>query len=420
MSDDVKVFGLPAETGRWAFVILGLIINMCLGAVYAYSVFKKPLESLFEVGATKGILPFMIFLVVFTLFMFFAGKFIDKYGPRKVMMLGGLVVGAGWILTTFAKAIGGAGVGIYVVSLTYGVIGGAGVGIVYGGPVAVAARWFPDKKGLAVGLSLLGFGMSAFVTAPLAKHCISLYGPLNTCGLMGAGFLVIIVLLSSLMRFPAKGWQPAGCAAPTQATACPPAKSLTRGEMLKTSSFYGLWMCYTIGTTAGLMAIGISASVGGEVIGLDAGTAAMLVSVFAVFNGVGRPLFGWLTDKINPKNSAVLSFVIILLASVGMLMAGQGSTTLYTLAFCGFWLCLGGWLAIGPTATATFFGMEGYAQKYGVMFSAYGLGAVIGSLISGSAKDVFGSYNVAFYPTAAMAVIGIILALTLIKPPKQA
>jgi MFS family permease len=352
----------------------------------------------------------MIFLALFATFTFLSGKFLDKYGPKKVMMIGGVIVGIGWMLTYFASSI-------YFVMLTYGIIGGAGVGIVYGGPVGVAARWFPDKKGLAVGLSLAGFGMSAFVTAPFAKYCISLYGPLATFGIMGIAFLIIIFILSMFMKFPAANWKPAGWTAPAGVAG---AKSFTLGEMVKTSSFFGLWLCYIIGTTAGLMAIGISASVGGEVIGLDATAAATLVSIFAIFNGGGRPLFGWLTDKITPRNSAILSFIIILASSIAMLFAEQGSTTLYALSFFGFWLCLGGWLAIGPTATASFFGMDGYAQKYGLMFSAYGLGAIIGGIISGSAKDVFGSYVVAFKPTAVMAIIGIVLAILLVKPPKKA
>ena len=409
MSEAAKVFGMSANGGRWIFVILNMVINMCLGAVYAYSVFKKPLEELFKISATQGNLPFMVFIAIFALFTFFAGKFIDKYGPRKVMMLGGVVVGVGWILTTFASSI-------YMVIVTYSIIGGAGVGIVYGGPVSVATRWFPDKKGLAVGLSLLGFGASAFVTAPLAKTLIGSYGPLNTFGLMGVAFLIVTVILAMPMRFPAPGWIPAGWTPPKGAAL---AKSLAISGMFKNSSFYGLWLCYTCGTTAGLMAIGISASVGREVIGLDAGMAAFLVSIFAVFNGIGRPIFGALTDKITPRYAAILSFVIILVASFMMLGADKGSTTLYAVAFCGFWLVLGGWLAIGPAATAAFFGLEGYAQKYGVVFSAYGLGAIIGGIISGMAKDTFGSYLKAFYPTAILAVIGIIVALVMLKPPKK-
>jgi MFS family permease len=410
MADQSKVFGMSPNAGRWVFVVLGMIVNMCLGAVYAYSVFKKPLEELFKASATQGNLPYMIFLAMFALFTFFAGRFIDRVGPRKVMMLGGVVVGIGWILTYFSTSI-------TMVVMTYGVIGGAGVGIVYGGPVSVATKWFPDKKGLAVGLSLLGFGASAFVTAPLAKTLIGSFGPLPTFGIMGIAFLVVTVILSMPMKFPPAGYKPAGWTPPT--TGAGVGKSLAVGQMLGTSSFYGLWLCYILGATAGLMAIGISAAVGREVIGVDATTAATLVMIFAIFNGIGRPIFGALTDKITPRGSAVLSFVLIFVASIMMLMSDKGSTAMFAVAFCGFWLCLGGWLAIGPAATAAFFGLEGYAQKYGVVFSAYGLGAIIGGIISGSAKDAFGSYKVAFYPTAGMAILGIILALLLLRPPKK-
>lgn len=411
MSHDTKVFGMSANAGRWIFVLLGIVINMCLGAVYAYSIFKKPLETLFNATATQGNLPFMIFLAMFALFTFFSGRFIDKMGPRTVMVVGGVVVGLGWILTKFAGSM-------TMVVITYGIIGGAGVGIVYGGPVSVATKWFPDKKGLAVGLSLLGFGASAFVTAPLAKTLVASSGPLNTFMYMGFGFLIVTVVLSFFMRFPEPGWKPSGWN-PPQATGAGAPKVFTTGSMLSTASFYGLWLCYTIGTTAGLMAIGISATVGRDVIGLDVGTAAFLVSIFAIFNGIGRPIFGALSDKITPRGAAILSFVIIAVASFMMLSAGEGATARYAIAFCGFWLCLGGWLAIGPAATASFFGLEGYAQKYGVVFSAYGLGAIIGGIISGKAKDAFGSYLAAFWPTLILAILGIIIAIFLVKPPKK-
>jgi len=127
----------------------------------------------------------------------------------------------------------------------------------------------------------------------------------------------------------------------------------------------------------GLMAIGISASVGLEIIKIDAATAAMLVGVFAIFNGVGRPIFGVLTDKLSPRNAALISFVLILVSSLGMLTAGPGSVMLYTLCFIGFWLVLGGWLAIAPTATTIFFGVKNYAKNYGLVFFAYGIGAIL-------------------------------------------
>ena len=179
-------------------------------------------------------------------------------------------------------------------------------------------------------------------------------------------------------------------------------------------------LTYIIGSLAGLMAIGISASVAQEIIKIDAATAATLVGVFAIFNGAGRPIFGVLTDKLSPRNAALISFVLILVCSLGMLTAGPGSVMLYTLCFIGFWLVLGGWLAIAPTATTIFFGVKNYAKNYGLVFFAYGLGAILGGIIAGQAKDTFGSYAVAFYPTAGLAVIGMIIAFTLMKPVKKA
>ena len=192
--------------------------------------------------------------------------------------------------------------------------------------------------------------------------------------------------------------------------------------MVKTSTYWGLFLAFIIGSIAGLMAIGISAPVGQEIIKIEAATAAMLTGIFAIFNAVGRPLFGTLTDKITPRWAAVLNMTIILIVSLIMiLLAGPGAKGewAYIIAFCGFWLCLGGWLAIAPAATASFFGMKNYARNYSVVFFAYGLGAIIGGLISGFAKDIFGGLDVAFKPTAVLAALGILLAVFLIKPPKK-
>ena len=403
-----RVFGLAAEKGRWVYVVLGLVINLCLGTVYAWSVFKKPVEGLFAASSTEGSLPFMLFLAVFAVVMPIAGRWIQRFGARKICMIGGAITGAGWILSSFATSLGW----LYV---TYGVIAGIGVGLAYGGPIAVSTRWFPDKKGLAVGMTVGGFGLSALITAPLARYLIESMGALSTFLVLGIAFLVLSVLLSIPLKFPDAEWRPGGWKPSQAATAT---AHLKTGQMVRKSSFSALWLCFLIGSTAGLMAIGISGPVGQEIIKLDAATAAILVSVFAVFNGGGRPAFGWLTDRITPRWAALISFILIGLASVGMLMAGPGGTVLYILSFAGFWLSLGGWLAIAPTSTTTFFGTKDYASNYGVVFTAYGAGAIIGSLISGSAKDVFGSYTFAFIPTGILAVIGIVLAAVLLRPPK--
>ncbi len=411
-----KLFGATVEQGRWGFILLGLLMNLCLGAVYAFSVFRGPLESPVEAGgwgltATQSGLPFMVFLAMFALFMALAGGLVGQWGPKKTGLLGGSLVGAGWILAGFAP-------NITWLTLFYGVIGGAGVGIIYGCPIAVAAKWFPEKKGLAVGLTVMGFGLSALIMAPLMRMMIDMpsVGLMRTFTVLGVVFAVVLLLLSLPMRFPADGWKPLGWSG--QAVRGTSGADLSRRQMVRTSSFYALWGTYTIGCLAGLMAIGISAPVGQQVAQLTPLMAAISVSVFAIFNGVGRPIFGWLTDRITPRNAAALSFVLILAASALLYLWGSGRPLVYLVSFSILWMNLGGWLAIAPTATATLFGTLHYGTNYGLIFTSYGIGALLGNTLAGMIHDVLGGYLPVFLPVMALAAAGLVISLLWLKPVK--
>jgi MFS transporter, OFA family, oxalate/formate antiporter len=402
--EQIKIFGLPAQKGRWLLIPLGIIILLCLGTVYSWSIFRKPLEKALSINATDSLLPFTILLVVFAILMPITGFYINKFGPKLITAVGGIIVGLGYILSGFSS-------NITTLIITYGIIAGAGVGIVYGVPIAVVARWFPDKKGLAVGLTVIGFGLSPLVTAPIAKTLIETYQIPTTFIILGVIFGLIICASSLFLITPPTGWLPDNYN---------PVNSNINQEndqknLLQSPSFYGLWFCYIIGTFVGLSAIGISSPVAQEIVKLDKTTAAMTVSLFAVFNGLGRPLFGWITDKFKPKMAAIISYILILIASILMLSVGEGQILTYIVAFCLFWLSLGGWLAIAPTATLTFFSPQNYAKNYGIVFTAYGVGALFGTIIAGQIKDRFGSYTYYFYPTAALAIIGIILAVFTMK-----
>ncbi|MDD5288679.1 MAG: OFA family MFS transporter [Dehalococcoidales bacterium] len=411
-SDKLKVFGMKAETGRWLFVVFGLIIQLCLGAVYAWGTFKKPIMTHFSLDATVGALPFIIFLAFFAILMPFGGRWIQKYGPCKMGIIGGILVGVGWFLAGFAT-------NLLTLCLTYGVLAGAGVGLAYGAPIQASTRWFPDKKGLAVGLTVGGFGLSAAAIAPIGNALINANDVTFMFKIFGAVFLVLTILLSFTLKFPAPNWKPAGWAGPK--AGAPVAQNFTPSQMFKTPSFWALFLCFIFGSTAGLMAIGIASPVGQEVIKISAGLAATLTAVFAVFNFGGRPIFGWLTDRITPSKAAVVSFVLIALGSVGILFfASEGATAIYIISFALLWMALGGWLAIAPTATATFFGTVNNSSNYGIVFIAYGLGAIIGNIVSGRAKDLFGSYDIAFLVTLILAVVGLVLATVMLKPPKNA
>ncbi len=407
---------MEAEKGRWLFVIIGMIINLCLGSIYSWSVFKAPLKAFLEtigpeVSASELQLPFMIFLAFFAVAMVLSGGFIEKYGPRKVVIVGGVLTGLGWLLASMASSI-------MIMTVTYGIVGGIGVGIAYGVPVAMSGRWFPDKRGLAVGLTVLGFGFSAFFTANIANVLIASSGVMQTFRIFGIAFIIIMVVLATPLVFPPAGWKPAGWTPPAPKPGAGASCELKRQQMLKEKSFYGLWLCYFIGCLAGLMAISISADVAAEV-GTDAVAALLLgfspVGFFAIFNGGGRPVFGTLTDKLTPRNAAIVSFVLIIFAS--LIMRQMQTAPVYILAFAILWGCLGGWLAIAPTSTASFFGTGDYPRCYGVVFLAYGAGALVGPMMAGWIKDATGSFIGVFPYIILLAAAGIVIAFLMMKPP---
>jgi MFS transporter, OFA family, oxalate/formate antiporter len=412
----VRPFGMEPEKGRWVLVVFCLIINLCLGAIYSWSVFVTPLTKYFKdrgttISASEAQLPFSIFLACFAIAMPLTGRFINKYGPRKVAIVGGILCGLGWLLASISSSIA-------LLCITYGVIGGLGVGIAYGCPVNVATKWFPDKRGLAVGLALFGFGFSAFVTGNLANVIIGSSGLMNTFRYFGIAFIIITILLSLPLSFPSTGWTPKGWKPPAPkpgAVTC----ECHRSEMVKTSTFYGLWICYFIGCLAGLMAIGIAKPVGTEAFGVSSGLATMLVGIFAIFNGGGRPVFGTLNDKLTPRNTALISFALIAIASALLYWFSGAGTAIYIICFAILWACLGGWLAIAPAATASYFGMCDYANCYGIVFLAYGAGAIAGPQLAGFIKTSTGSYLSVFPYVLGLAVVGIILAITMLKPVKK-
>jgi MFS family permease len=202
---ELAILGMPPDRGRWILIALGMAINLCLGSIYSWSVFVGPLTTYFTeqlgkpVTASDVLLPFSVFLAFFAIAMPFTGKYLETMGPRTITIIGGVLTGLGWLLASTVTAV-------WQLYLMYGVIGGLGVGICYGAPVAVAARWFPDRRGLAVGLTLLGFGFSAFLTANLASLLIASTGVMNTFRIFGIAFVVLIVLLALPLRFPPTGW----------------------------------------------------------------------------------------------------------------------------------------------------------------------------------------------------------------------
>jgi OFA family oxalate/formate antiporter-like MFS transporter len=246
MANDVKLFGMPAESGRWVLVIVGMIVQLCLGAVYAYGALRGSIEAYFKtLGLTPTAMdmtwPFIVFLAVFALTMPMAGPYIQKMGPKKVCMVGGALCGLGWIAASFASSPA-------ALILLYGVIGGLGVGIAYGCPITTSAQWFPDKRGLAVGTTVLGFGLSSALVSYSTKYMLGTnLAIMDILKIFGVAFLIITVVFSLFLVFPPAGWKPSGWTPPAPKPGAAVKADFMRNEMTKTGTFKGLWLCYTIG-----------------------------------------------------------------------------------------------------------------------------------------------------------------------------
>lgn len=402
--DEREIKVVSRNLMRWKYVILGTIIMVFLGTVYSYSVLRFSIEQLFKVGSTESGMPYMFALAFYAVFMFLTGKFLDRFKPRNIILLGGSLVSIGWILSSFAP-------NIIILTITYGVIGGSGVGIAYGVPMTVAARWFPEKKGLAVGLVLVGFGLSPLITAPLVRILVENFGLMRGFLILGISFGIILPFLAYQFKYP----EIKGSDSQNTANLLNKGNNLKTSEMIKSKSFKGLYPNFIIGTMIGLTLIGMTTSIGIDFIGLEPRKITGLMAIFAIFNGIGRPIFGWLTDRLNSKRAMLLSYFLIISSAILIIILGENNPIIFIISFSIFWFNLGGWLSIAPASTLRLYGMKYYSQNYGLVFTAYGIGAVTGVSTSGLILDILGNYHFVFYYIIGLSLVGILLTMILIE-----
>jgi len=398
---------------RASYLAIGFAMNAMLGTAYAWSVFKKPLVTGFGATSLTAMLPFALGLAMFSVGMVFAGRLVDRHGPRKVAILGGLLVGSGYALSSLMDNTPWP---MITLTLTYGVVVGLGLGFAYNPPIPTAVRWFPVRTGLASGVVVMGFGLSALFTAPLADFLIGRYGVADTFLVLGLVFGAGLVALGALLRFPPAGWQPpAEVVAKTKRTWQPVADVPTK-DMVRTPTFWSAWTLYVLGTAGGFMIIGNAKAIAEEVAFVrEAILATAAVQVLAVFNSVGRPIFGRLADVSSPKRALLVMYAALLGAMV-LLSASTSWIPLYAgIALTG--MVFGGFLAVMPALATLFFGTKHLGTNYGVLFTGYGVGAIVALFASGWIRDSFGNYGPAFYIGMMLSVVGLVLSLQ-VRPPR--
>ncbi len=396
---------------RWIVVAGALIIQLCLGAIYSWSVFVNPLKEGFGYSTTQTQIVFSVGLATFALAMVFAGRWQDRVGPRKVATVGGLVLGAGYL-------IGGLTGGSFpAVVLSIGLVGRAGIGLGYVCPIAACVKWFPDKRGLVSGLAVAGFGAGAWIFAKLASSFIASAGVLAAFTYLGVIFAAAVVIGAQLLVNPPEGYVPAGWTPPDKSKSSSSGLEFDWRQMVRTSQFWMLWVMFVAGAAAGLMVIGILKPFG-VFSGLDAATAGNAVGVLALANGAGRIIWGTASDRLGRTRAMSLMFALQGLMMLTLMNMGS-SPMLLSIAAAWVGFNFGGNFALFPSATADYFGTKHVGMNYGFVFTAYGIAGIAGPILGGSVFDATGSYLWAFIPAGVLCLIAAGLAF-LVKKPQAA
>ncbi|XQY90087.1 L-lactate MFS transporter [Metabacillus sp. HB246100] len=381
---------------RWLVVLGAVLIQINLGAVYAWSLFNQPLMDKFGWDREDIVVTFSITIAVFAFTTIFAGRLQDKIGPRWVATIGGLFLGLGLILSSQATSLG-------QLYFFYGVVGGIGIGMTYVCPLSACVKWFPDKRGFISGVAVAGFGLGGLIYKPIIGVFIEQFGVSQAFFYLGIVYMILVVAGAQLLKNPPETNE--ANASTSQSEQFSPL------QMLKTYQFYVLWTVFLFGSISGLLVISFAVDIGVELVQLDAAKAANAVMVIALFNAGGRIVLGNLSDKLGRKNTLMMIYaltaVIMFYMSTGMM---NYPMFLIAVSLIGF--CFGGYLALFPSVTADYYGTKNIGTNYGFMYQAYGISAFAGPFVI---KVV--SFTQAFLISGVICVVAILL-VKFVQAPK--
>jgi OFA family oxalate/formate antiporter-like MFS transporter len=394
---------------RWVIAAAGVLMQVALGAVYAWSVFRAPLIKQFGWSITEVTLTFTISIFVLGISAFFGGLWLNRKGPRIVAITGGALYGLGVFLASYSANR------LWWLYLTYGVIGGIGLGLSYIVPVAVLVKWFPDRRGLITGVAVGGFGAGALITAPLATRLIESVGVLSTFAYLGIAYLIVTVVAALFMQNPPEGWRPQGWTPTASETSQRAGHDYTLGEALRTWQWYALWLLLFLNTVAGISIISQEAPIFEEIVGVSAVVAASMVGVASIGNAFGRVFWAWVSDLISRRATFLVMFLIQVLL-FWFLPSVTAVSLMTTLAFVVL-MCYGGGFGTMPAFAADYFGSKNVGPIYGLMLTAWGSASAVGPLLIAYMRQMTGSYHGGLHVIAGVMAVSAILPI-LVSPPQ--
>jgi len=383
-------------------------MQIALGAVYAWSVFRVPLTKQFGWSTSEVTLTFTISIFVLGIAAFFGGLWLNRKGPRVVAITGGALYGIGVFLASFSANK------LWWLYLSYGLIGGIGLGFSYIVPVAVLVKWFPDRRGLITGVAVGGFGAGALITAPVATRLIQSVGVLNTFAYLGIAYLIVTVVSSLFMKNPPDGWRPEGWTPTASQTSQRAGRDYTLGEALKTWQWYTLWLLLFLNTLAGISIISQEAPIFEELVGVGAVAAASMVGLASIGNAFGRVFWAWVSDSITRRATFFVMFVIQVL----LFWFLPSITAVWFMTIVAFvvLMCYGGGFGTMPAFAADYFGSKNVGPIYGLMLTAWGCASAVGPLLIAYMRQTTGSYRGALHIIAGVMAVSALVPILVSRP----
>jgi OFA family oxalate/formate antiporter-like MFS transporter len=398
-----------SSPNRWGIAVAGFLMQMSLGAVYAWSVFRVPLAKQFHWTISQVTLTFTICVFVVGFAAFFGGLWLNRKGPRVVALTGGFLYGLGIFLASFSADK------LWWLYLSYGLIGGIGLGFGYIVPVAVLVKWFPDRRGLITGIAVGGFGAGALITAPVAVRLIASVGVLQTFAYLGIAYLIVTMATGYFMQSPPEGWKLPNWTPSALLAAQRSGRDYTLGGALKTWQWWALWTLLFLNTSAGISLISQESPMFQEIAKASAVAAAGMVGVAAIGNSVGRIFWAWTSDAITRRWTFAVMFVLQVML-FWIFPAITSATVLTILAFIML-MCYGGGFGTMPAFAADYFGTKNVGPIYGLMITAWGFASAFGPLLIAHLRQTSGSYASGLHVIAGIMAVSALLPI-LVSPPK--
>lgn len=393
---------------RWLIAASAVGIHISIGSAYAWSVFTNPMVNQYGWDTTQVSTAFSIAIFVLGISAAFMGRFVEKKGPRKSGMLAALFFGVGVAGSGLATAVES----LYMLYLFYGVIGGIGLGIGYISPVSTLVKWFPDRRGLATGLAIMGFGFAALLTGPIAAALIDIVGISSTFYILGASYFVVMTLSSQYLAPPPKGWVPKGFVESEKNGKQTPQgdlSNLTANEAVKTRRFWILWFMLFINVTCGIAIIAVASPMAQEITGMTAIAAAAMVGIMGLFNGGGR--LGWasLSDYIGRPNVYTAFFIIQIVAF--FLLPFATNVIVFQVLLFAIVTCYGGGFSSIPAYIGDLFGTKQLGAIHGYILTAWAMAGVVGPILLSLIYDTTNSYNITMMIFGILFIIAFALSL---------